>query len=403
MIVRDILSYAAGALSSHRQRAAMCLTGMSIGTAAIVILVSLGESASVYVTDQFASIGARLLIVVPGKTETTGGLPGFGGVPNPLTLDDAMALAESLPARRVVPVSMATASVSFGERRRQVAILGTTRDSQATRQLRLAAGRFIPGGDWKRGTSVAVIGSRVAQELFPGTSVTTPLGKTIRIDQYRLRVVGILAPRGVQLGADMDEVVVVPVSTAMRIFNRRSLFRILIEPEESVSVSDLSAGALALLTDRHGEEDVTAMTANSVKASFDDIIRALTLALAGIASVSLVVAGIGIMNVMLVSISERQSEVGLLKALGATNRQVRGLFLVESLMLSSLGAVAGLSLALVGLWLVDIWVVTGVSLVTPSWAAGVALAVPLVVGTASGVVPAWRASAVHPTDVLMRD
>lgn len=395
----DLLRFALGALAGHRLRSGLSFMGMAVGVAAVVMLTALGEGARRYVTSQFESLGTNLLIVIPGKTETTGAFPGIGGAPNDLTLDDFRAILRRLTVlQRAAPIAMATGTVSHFERRRQVAVVGSTAEFLAIRKLEMGRGEFLPPGEIERGAPVAVVGRKVARELFPGQD---PLGQVLRIDEWRMRVIGILGARGTQLGLDVDDVVVIPVATAMRIFNRRSLFRILLEVRSAGELEPTCHRVVDLLAERHGEEDVTCLIQDAVVSTFTQILRTLTLVLAAIASISLSVAGIGIMNVMLVSVSERTREVGLLKALGVSRRQILAVFVTEAALLSTVGALVGV----VGGWLV-IGVVVGIYPELPAspplWAVGAALAVALLVGVTFGVLPARRAARMDPILALAR-
>jgi putative ABC transport system permease protein len=398
MRASDAVRFSVSALLAHRLRSLLSLLGMAIGVAAVVVLTALGEGARRYVVGEFASIGSNLLIVVPGKTETAGALPGIGGTPNDLTLADAAALAKLPGVTQVAPLVMGTETVAHEHRRRQVAIMGTTSEALEVRRLSLARGRFLPPGDVERGAPIAVIGSTVARELFPGEE---PVGQAIRVGGWRMKVIGVLAPKGVQLGVDMDEIVLVPVTTAMRLFDRASLFRIMVEAESHRDLDALAAQATVVLTDLHGEEDVTVLTQEAVLDSFERILNALTLAVGAIAGISLAVAGILIMNVMLVSVSERTSEVGLLKALGAQEGQIQGVFLLEAALLSVAGAAAGLVLGWLG---VAALVATFPKLpaTAPVWAQAAALGTSLLAGILFGVLPARRASRLEPAAALAR-
>ncbi|HXV59094.1 MAG TPA: ABC transporter permease [Vicinamibacteria bacterium] len=399
MMPLELLRFAWRALWGHRLRSGLSLLGMAVGVGAVVLLTALGEGAREYVSGQFMSLGTNILIVVPGKTETTGVMPGMGGAPNDLTLDDFEALLKRLrQVERGAPIAMATGTVTHRERRRQVAVVGTTPEFLEIRKLSLGRGQFLPDGDLKRGGAVAVIGERVARELFPGES---PLGKVIRIDDWRMRVVGVLATRGTQLGLDVDDVVVIPVATAMRIFNRASLFRILLESRAHTGLAATAERVTAILAERHGEEDVTVITQDSVVSTLSDILGTLTLVLVAIASISLSVAGIGIMNVMLVSVSERRSEVGLMKAVGVSRSQIVAAFMTEAALLSIFGAFLG-----VGTGWLAVGVVVGLYPALPAhppaWAVAAAMGVALLVGIAFGVLPARRASKLDPILALAR-
>ena len=214
-----------------------------------------------------------------------------------------------------------------------------------------------------------------------------------------MRVIGVLAPRGLQMGVDMDDVTVVPVATAMKMLNRRSIFRLLLQVRTHADLDRARERVVHLIAERHGEEDVTVITQDAVLGALTSILDALTLALAGIASVSLAVAGVGIMNVMLVSVSERTREIGLLKALGAGRRQILLAFLAEAMLLSSAGGVLGL---LVGWLAVRLLVALYPALpaTPPPWAVVAAFSLSVAVGGVFGVLPARRATRLDPVAAL---
>ncbi|MCG8458162.1 MAG: ABC transporter permease [Holophagales bacterium] len=399
MTPSDTLIFAWRALSRHTLRTALSLVGVAVGVTAVVLLTALGEGARGYVVDQFASIGSNLLIVVPGKVETTGGLPGVGGAPNDLTLGDAEALERRIHSiRRVAPVVAGTETVSHGSLSREVALLGATAAFAEVRQLEVGRGKFLPPGDLRRGRTVAVLGKATADHLFPGKN---PLGEVVLIGDCRFRVIGVLAERGTQIGVDVDEVVIVPVVTAMRMLDRTSLFRIMISVAPGASLEAAEARVLEILTDRHDEEDVTVLTQDSVVGAVTDILDVLNLAVAAIAAISLAVAGIGILNVMLVSVSERTGEVGLLEALGAGRRQILSVFLVEATLLSTAGGVVGLGLGY-GLSFTLATLFPQLPASPPPWAVLAALALAVAVGATFGLLPARRAARLEPVDALRK-
>jgi putative ABC transport system permease protein len=395
----DLARFAWGAVVGHGLRSGLSLLGMGVGVAAVILLTALGEGARAYVAGQFASLGSNLLIVVPGKTETTGGLPGLGRPPNDLTLDDFEAVVRRLrQVERAAPISTATGAVSHGERRRQMAVIGTTSDFLEVRKLQIGRGLFLPPLEIGRGASVAVLGDRTARELFPGVD---PVGQIVRVDEWRMRVIGVLAPRGTQMGLDVDDLIVIPVATAMRLFNRSSLFRMILEVRSYAGLEATAASVVQILKDRHGEEDVTVISQDSVVATLGSILRTLTLVLAAIASISLSVAGIGIMNVMLVSVSERTSEVGLLKALGVGRGQIVAAFLTEAVLLSVAGGLVGLGAGYLGVRVV-VALYPDFPASPPLWAVGAAVLVALTVGVVFGVLPARRAARLDPIAALSR-
>ena len=398
MRVEDLLRFALNAILQNRRRSALSLLGVVIGVVAVVTLTAIGEGALRYVSAQFASLGTSIVIVSPGKNETTGGMPvGMGGVPNDLTLDDTRALERRVRSiLHAVPISITTDRVSHRERSRSVMIVGATAAFQSLQKLELAAGSFLPEGDIDRGAGVAVLGHVVALELFGNTK---PLGETVRIGSWRMRVIGVLQERGQQLGMNVDETVLIPTATAMRLGNRSSLTQIMLDLHPRADADRVIEDVTTVLVDRHDEEDFTCISQDAVIESLSSILGILTLVVAGIASVSLAVAGIGIMNVMLVSVSERRDEVGLLKAVGANQRQILFVFLLEAALLSSAGGLLGLVVGTVLVHLGNIAYPT-VDIVAPLWAVGAVLTLSLGTGIVFGVLPAWNASRVDPVAAL---
>jgi len=400
MSLRDLLAFSAGALRGHRLRTGLSLLGVAIGVASVVLLTSLGEGARLYVTGEFASLGTNLLIVLPGKTETAGVTPFLTGAPHDLTLDDSEAIARRVRSvRSVAPLSRGTAPARRGERRRDVTVTGTTAEFLGVRKMTLQTGRFLPGLGTGREPHVCVLGAKVRAELF---GAANPLGEIVRLGDERYRVIGVLAPRGISLGMDMDDMVYVPVGRAMKMFNQTGLFRLLVEVRSHEEIAAAEEAVRRVVAERHdGEDDVTILTQDSVLASFGRILAILTAALVGIAAISLTVAGLGIMNVMLVSVAERTREIGLLKALGVTRRQIVSVFLVEAAVLSSAGGAVGLAVAFAGAGLLR-GLYPSFPVQPPSWAVAAAVLVSVSVGLVFGAAPARRAAGMDPIVALAR-
>jgi len=393
----DTFRFAITAILQQPRRAGLSLLGVVIGVVAVIFLTALGEGARRYVTEQFLSLGTDVIVVIPGKTETTGMMPGFTGTPNDLTLDDARALLRRIPeAIRIAPISMGSETVSYGNKSRQVVILGSTSDFFELRGIPIAVGTRLPEGDIDRGANVTVLGQETARELFGGEN---PVGKSIRIGEWRIRVIGVNGPRGTHLGQNLDEVSIVPVATGMRMFNRTSLFRIMIQLRPHSDVEKVRRKIEAVILDRHDEVDVTCMMPDSVVDSLAAIVSTLTLVLVGIAAISLAVAGIGIMNVMLVAVSERRAEIGLLKAVGATHRQVLQIFLMESLVISTSGGLIGLAVGYATVHFAT-WLYPALPAVAPLWAVISVLGLSVCAGGVFGVLPARRAMRLDPVIAL---
>lgn len=398
MRLDDDLRFGIRSLTTHRARAWLTLLAMALGTAAVILLSSLGEGARRYVLDEFTQLGTHLLIVLPGRNETTGGPPPLlGETARDLTLDDAIAIGRSRLVKRLAPIVVGSAPASFGSLSREVTILGSTNDFLEVRKLRLARGRFLPPGDAGRGRPVVVLGDTLSEELFGRQRA---LGRWIRIGDRRFRVIGVLGSDGESLGMDLGDLAIIPVASAQALFDSPALFRILVQASSRSALPKAKEAIKAIVRERHeGEDDVTVITQDALLGTFDKILNALTLAVAGIAAVSLVVAGVLIMNVMLVAVSQRTAEVGLLKALGAAERQILSLFLTEALLLAGTGTAAGLLLAFAGVYLFNSQV-EAFALVVPMWAPVAAVTVSLLTGLVFGLLPALRAARLDPVVAL---
>lgn len=397
----DVLAFTLRTLKGYRLRTSLMLLAMAIGVAAVVVLTSLGEGARRYVTGQFASLGTHLLIVLPGRSETKGGVPStfMGETPRDLTINDALALTRNPKVRRVAPIVVGSAPVSWMRRDREVPILGATPELLTIRHWSMSQGRFLPAGDWDRAASVCVMGAKVREELF---GAERALGQWVRIGERRFRVIGILATEGRSIGVDVEEVVIVPVASAQLLFNSPSLFRILVEASSRDAIPVAKEFIRNTLKERHqGEEDITVITQDAVLATFDRIFRALTLTVGGIAAISLAVAGILIMNIMLIAVSQRTGEIGLLKAIGASRGQILNLFLSEAALLALLGALIGLLAGRLGSWIVG-RIYPKLPLGAPLWAIGAALLIAILTGLIFGVIPARRAARLDPVQALSR-
>jgi putative ABC transport system permease protein len=399
MRATDLLHLASESLFRARLRSAMMLVAMAIGVAAVVVLTSLGEGARRYVTGEFQALGTDLLIVLPGRSETTGVQPGLfaGETPRDLTLDDAQALLRIPGVQRIAPLVVGSAPVSAASLTREVPVIGSNSDFYYVRKLSMGQGHFLPPGALDRDMAVCVIGSKVAAELFPGRAA---VGASVRIGDRRFRVIGVLGDAGRAIGFDLQELVIIPVSSAQQIFNTESLFRILIQASDDEAIPRVRLAALEAIKARHqGEEDVTVITQDAVLATFNRIFTALTLTLAGIASISLAVAGILIMNVMLVAVSQRTAEVGLLKALGARGRQITALFLTEAVLLSIAGALAGLAVGYAANALIG-RLYPALPVGAPAWAVALAVVIAVLSGVVFGLLPARRAARLDPVVAL---
>lgn len=382
-----------GALRGHRSRSLMLLLAMAIGVVAVNLLTGLAEGARLFVIGEFSMLGRNTLIVLPGRKETTGGMPPITGLaPRDLTLADAEAIGRLPAVRRVAPLQAGQLQVSVGNRSREAFTLGTSQAFFAIRQLTVAQGRPLPALALDQAEAVCVIGATLRRELFGNRPA---LGEWLRAGDRRFRVIGVLSERGESLGMDFGEMLIIPVASAQVLFNREGLFRVFAELRGAQFQGSGKRQILELLKARHeGKEDVTLISQDSLLAAFDGILGALSLALAGIAAISLLVAGILIMNVTWIAVHQRTAEIGLLKALGATPRQVRLLFVGEAALLAVAGGLAGLLGSETLLWLGrQLW---DIPLQTPAWARAGSLALALLAALLFAWLPAGQAARLEP-------
>jgi putative ABC transport system permease protein len=400
MLVADTFHHALTSIRSQLLRTLLIILAMSIGVTSVTVLIALSESARTYIVNEFEALGTHLVIVLPGRTETTGGPPPlFGETPRDLTLEDAESLTHSPYIAAVAPLTIGLAPVTFGGLERETNVFGSTHELLRVRHLSIAQGSFLPNTQDDNALSICVIGQTIRKELFANTQA---LGQWLRINDRRYRVIGVLASEGESVGVDFDEMVIIPVASAQALFDSSSLFRILIEAKSREAMIKAVDEVKKIIKLRHeGEEDITIITQDSVVNAFNKILTALTIAVSSIGGISLIVAGVLVMNVMLVSVTQRTAEIGLLKALGASQVQVQWLFLAEAILLSLVGAMAGLLLGQL--------VISGIRTVYPSfpvelpaWGLISALVVSIMTGLLFGVLPARKAARLDPISALAK-
>lgn len=401
MRIADVFRFAWTAYASRRVRAALMLFAMAIGIAAVVIVSSLGEGARRYVTAEFATLGTNLVLVFPGRSETAGAGPGLlvTRSARDLTVDDASSLTRVRWVTRVALIAVGTAEAKKGQFVREVPVIGTTAEWAAVRHMEMEEGSFLPAESVNTATPVCVLGQKVRAEFFGSAPA---LGGWIRLGERKFRIIGVITARGEGLGMNTDEMVIVPVAAAQQLFNTNSLFRIIVETSSRDAITQVRTEVEDVLAKRHqGERDVTVLTQDAVLATFDSILVALTLAISAIASISLVVAGVLITNLMLIAVSQRRAEIGVLKALGASQHQIQFIFLSESVVLATTSGLAGIVLGEAGVVLIRL-LYPGFPAFVPAWIVVTAFISAVATGAIFSLLPAKRAAHLDPVLALAR-
>ncbi len=400
--LRETVGMALNTLRANRLRSLLTMLGIVIGNASVITLVGVGKGAQNLAEGQLNTLGANVLFVVPGNNDSRRQGIDF---PKTLVLEDAEAIAEQVPSvKQVVPQITLSAVLQAGSKSSSSSISGITPEFISVRRFDVAQGRFIDRRDLEGARNVVVIGPDLRDKLLPAGSA---IGRTLRIRDQGFEVIGVMAPKGAVFGQNQDEAAYIPLSTMVSKLSGRdptygvSLNFISVEAKDEASTGAAKFQITNLLRQRHNilrEDDFAVRSQKDALSIVGTITGGLTLMLAAIGAISLLVGGIGIMNIMLVSVSERTSEIGLRKAVGARSSDVLSQFLVEALVLSSLGGVIGSALGLSA--------VAAVAALTPLPASIAAANVLLTVGLSGsiglifGVLPARRAAHLDPITAL---
>ncbi len=387
------------AILSNKVRSGLTMLGVIIGVLAVILLVSIGQGAKVYITKELTGLGTNLLIIQPGKTSTKGGFhPPSAGTVRKLTYDDSQALRRrAWLLTDAVPVVLGTGTSKYQSRSRDTMIIGTSPEFQRVRNLFVETGSFIQQGDVDSKEKVIILGRTVKDELF---GQENPLGKVVTVSDARYRVIGVMMKKGTSLGMDVDDIVYVPVTSGQELFDTDALFEIIATTPRAEDTDRAVAQIKDILIHRHArKEDFTIQTQGAMLATMNTILDVLTAALGGIAGISLLVGGIGIMNIMLVSVRERTREIGIRKAIGARNRDIMAQLMIEAMTLSGVGGIIGILLG-VGLALLIPYFVTVLPTSVSLWSILMAFSFSVAVGVFFGVYPARKAALQDPIQAL---
>jgi putative ABC transport system permease protein len=396
MRTTDLLTLSTRALTAHRLRSFLTLLGIAVGIAAVILLTSIGEGVHRFVLAEFTQFGTNVIEIAPGKTKASGGPGGLQTTVRLLTLDDARALMRVPGITGVTPGVWGNSEVAANGRLRRTTVQGVGAAMPGIFSMRVQTGSFLPDEGFDHARALAVLGPKLKQELFGSESA---LGQRLRIGGMQFRIVGVMAPKGQFLGMDLDDTVFIPTARALELYNREGLMRINLGYREGLQTADVAAAVKSVLAGRHGREDFTLTTQEDMLRTLSKILNVLTMAVGALGGISLLVGGVGIVTIMTIAVTERTNEIGLLKALGARERTILGIFLSEAVALSALGGLMGLVLG-IGIAQLAHLIMPALPVQTPLSFVVLAEAVAILIGLAAGVLPARNAARLNPVEAL---
>ncbi len=398
MDVIETLRISKDSLLTNKGRSFLTMLGVVIGVAAVILLISLGEGARKYITRQFGELGTNILIVVPGKTSKEGGMHMGTSAVRKITYQDARLIERrSRHVQNAVPVIVGTSWIKYKGQSRDTYIIGATEAYFPARNMRIETGRSFTIAENASKRRVCVLGRTVKRDIFGDRN---PLGAIVSIGDSKYRVIGVMEKKGVALGFDVDDIVFIPTLTARELFDTDALFNITVKVKSKADIDPAKEDIKRLLIKRHAnKEDFTILSSDEMLAVMSKILNTFTSVLAGIASISLLVGGIGIMNIMLVSVKERTREIGIRKAVGAKDKDILLQFLSEAVMLSLAGGAGGVLLSGI-LTIVIKQFIKELPIGLVFWSVLLALLFSAFVGVFFGVYPAKKAAQADPIVAL---
>lgn len=395
MLLGDWSKWVLKAVTTSRLRTALTALGIAIGIAAVALLTSIGEGIRVYMLESFSQFGTHLIAVTPGKTSTQG-IGSLLKSVRPLTIEDSQALSRLPQVKQVVPVVQGTGRIEAGQFARDTEIFGVGHQAAEAWRFNVAIGRFLPPDDPRTARAYAVLGHKLKQELF---GADNPLGQFIRVGGMRHRVIGVMESKGQLLGFDLDDVVYIPTGRALELFNKEGLMEIDVVFNPAVTSAQMSRRIKNLLLQLHGREDFTLFTQEDMLDTLDNILTVIKFAVAALGGISLVVGGVGVLTIMTTSMRERTPEIGLLCALGITQRQILVLFLGEAVFLALLGGILGLVIIFIVFVALRLGAPDLPLTFYPTYLF-LSLLLSCAVGLLAGIAPARMAAKQNPIDAL---
>jgi putative ABC transport system permease protein len=408
MTILEALRLALGGVVANRLRSGLTMLGILIGVSAVILLVGVGNGASAAVQQQIEGLGSNLLIIYPANAKSSGGVQQGFGTASTLTMDDVKALGDRQASPDVVAASPSAGGrlqVTFGNQNWNTSLTATTQDFPSVRNYQVASGQFFTSADVAAAGKVAVIGQTVVDNLFNGAD---PIGQVIKLNRQSFRVVGVFASKGGSGFNNQDDLVVTPITTAWDYLlggRGRNVQQIYVEAASAQATTNASDEVTQVLLDRHHISDPTQadfqiLSQQDILSSASQTTGILTLMLGAIAGISLVVGGIGIMNIMLVTVTERTREIGIRKAIGARRRDILMQFLIESMFLAGVGGALGILIGIVAGKLLPAVVSALPAPLISAPSVLMAFGISVGIGLFFGIYPANRAARLHPIEAL---
>jgi len=401
MDFKEIIKIALEALRANKTRSGLTMLGIVIGVTSVILLISIGSGLKTYITEQLEGLGADALFAIPGEFEIEaggggggGGMPGAGASASKFTFNHLKQLqSEGKTIKAVMAYTENNGMMRYKGKSLLTQVAGVGPEYQEVRNQKVAHGSFFTLSQYNTAKKVAVIGQTVADDLF---GQEDSVGKKLTISDQRYTVLGILEEKGAFGGVDMDKQVFIPATTAMRQFDMEYIQSLWIQSLNSETIPETKKEVETILLKTLDDEDFSILDTKSILSVVSSVLGVLTVALGGIAAISLVVGGIGIMNIMLVSVTERTREIGLRKAIGATPKNILIQFIIEAVVLSFVGGAVGILLGIGGAFLIGRFFTTTVTF----WSIALAFGVSSLIGVIFGVAPAYKASKLNPIDAL---
>jgi putative ABC transport system permease protein len=385
------------ALVGNKMRAALTMLGIVIGVMAVILLISIGQGVKADITGQISGLGSNLLFVMPGKFDMGAGGDSAGGNGIPtykLKAEDVDLINKrSNLSDGALGIIESPVNITYQNRKRRTIAVGTNETYPDVMTRPVENGRFFTNSQVQSGRRVTVLGQTVVKSLFGSVD---PIGKQVKIQGQKFVVIGVMSKKGMTMGQDFDDGAYIPISLAGSVTGNDRISELVVKAKSADDVEATKTEIESIMSKKYSRDDFTVFSQSETLSLLGNILGIMTAMLAGLASISLLVGGIGIMNIMLVSVTERTREIGIRKAVGARTSDIMVQFIIEAVMLSALGGLIGIGLGVAAAYIIDSWLSTSVT----AWSVGLSFFFSAAVGIFFGVYPAWKAARLDPIEAL---